>query len=108
MTAEQLTKLPKWAQEAITSLQRQRDNAQAELKRLLDSQTKSFIYVHSRTLNLDDRSYIQDDSVNFVIEGGEIEVFLDDGELKLMARGLNTQIAVIPSVTNVIRVRTIQ
>ena len=37
----EVTKLPKWAQEHIQTIERQRDHATATLKEFLDSQTPS-------------------------------------------------------------------
>ncbi len=42
---KQIQKLPKWAQEYIADLVRERDSAQSMLKRMADDQTPSPIYI---------------------------------------------------------------
>ena len=44
-TQEQLNKLPKWAQDHIRDIQRQRDIAVLRLDEMVDSQTPSPIYI---------------------------------------------------------------
>lgn len=44
-TPEQLAKLPKWARESLTSLQRERDIAVRSLNEYVDNQTKSAFYI---------------------------------------------------------------
>jgi len=81
MTPEQLTKLPKYAQEYIAKLRRQRDSAVARLDGYEDNQTPSNIWTEEYCFdggdngnNFTRRQYIQSDRVLFKNKGVALEV----------------------------------
>jgi hypothetical protein len=103
------SKLPKWAQQEIESLQRSEAELLAEYRIALgtvDSNTKLVDYVRGDT-NIPDRS-----TVKFVMpDGGEIEVHrCKDDENAIEVRGVprkrNGSLVVRPRVTNVVVIGT--
>lgn len=100
-----LQRLPKWAQEHIAGLQRQRDSAQTELRNILDTQTETKIYVSRRALDFDDRQYIQDDRVSFVLPQGTIQISIEDKELRCLATAHHGDFVVAPGCANVVMLR---
>jgi methyl coenzyme M reductase subunit D len=88
-TPEQLAKLPKWAQEHITDLSRQRDAALNVLNEFQDSQTVSRFYYEDHVCTGEQagpsskRRYIQTDRVIVDYKGEEFELTLARGRLQL-------------------------
>lgn len=101
-TTPDISKLPKWAQEWIKQLERERTNAVNALNRFMDSQTKTKVTVE-RTLTDDAPYFIQSDQVRFSLSTGFIDVRItDEDELRLMGQhGL----LILPHVTNVIQIK---
>lgn len=77
-TPEQIAKLPKWAQEHITSLTRERDSAVAVKNKMVDDQTPSPIYVNDWTSQPSVKRYVQCKHNSLVIEhaGVKAEILL--------------------------------
>jgi hypothetical protein len=81
-TPEEATKLPKWAQEKVKSLSRERDIAVRELNEYLDTQTPSPVMVEEHPCIGEARGpsyktrYIQAKDVKFVWQGVELTVSL--------------------------------
>lgn len=75
MNAPDISKLPKWAQEHINGLQRQRDAAVKALNESLDTQTKTGIYIDSLECTGEQqgpshkRRFIQGEVLNFAHAG---------------------------------------
>jgi hypothetical protein len=84
-TPEEITKLPKWAQEKVNSLSRERDVAVRELNEWLDTQTPSPVSVQEVLCIGEQRGpsfktrYIQATDVKFSWKGVELDVRLRDG-----------------------------
>lgn len=84
-TSEQIAKLPKWAQEHIRDIERERDIAVSVKNKMVDEQTPSPIYVNDWTTNPITKRYVQCQCKNLVIEhaGVRAEILLaepDDGQ----------------------------
>ena len=81
MTNEQLSKLPKWAQEEFTNLQRERNTAVRELKSWTDDQKPSSIYIDELVCDGEQqgpksyRRYIQSRKVTMVHAGVEATLY---------------------------------
>jgi hypothetical protein len=93
------TKLPKWAQDHIKDLQRQRDEAVKTLNRSLDSQTKTAIWFEQHPCTGEQkgpsfkRSYVQSDRIAFAANGSVYELCLHDGVvLRVNEGGLQLEI----------------
>ena len=100
-----IEKLPKWAKEHITQLERQRDSAVQKLNEMCNSQTPSPIYVDDWTFTGEGvgqatkRQYIQADNVTFDYVGIVLEVTCFDDNMKLQwhdQRHSMNEIALIP------------
>lgn len=84
-TPEQTAKLPKWAQEHIQSIERERDNAIAVKNKMVDDQTPTSIYVDDWMAHPRVKRYVQCKHNNLTIEhaGVKAEILLarsDDGQ----------------------------
>lgn len=77
-TAEQIAKLPKWAQEHIASLTRDLASAVTTLNQMGDSQTPSPFWVDDWYVNPPLRRYMQSSMNRMVVEhaGVHLEVYL--------------------------------
>lgn len=77
-----LSKLPKWAQEHIATLERERDVAIRELNEWVDSQTPSPIYIDEMVCTGETkgtttkRRYVQTRRLTIEYAGVELDVFL--------------------------------
>lgn len=75
-----ITKLPKWAQEHIKDIQRQRDIAVRQLNKFCDNQTESRIFVDDAPCTGEGkgpkrkRHYIQSDKVAIMHKGVQLEI----------------------------------
>lgn len=84
-TAEEIVKLPKWAQEKIKDLTRERNQAVRDLNKWIDCQTPSPITVDEHPCIGENcgpsfkTRYIQATDVNFTWKGVELSVSLRDG-----------------------------
>ncbi len=106
MTQEQLKKLPKWAQEELITLQRQRDAAVRALVDWEDKQTVSPFFIDEMICDGEQcgpstrRRYIEGSRVSCEWEGVSLDIMLRKGEgISLqwgMARHLNGRIAMVP------------
>lgn len=113
-TTPDTTRLPKWAQEHIQSLQRQRDEAVTALRGYLDNQTVSSLYTDT-ALCLGDqpggrgvsfvKHWIQADRVTFQLTDGEIQVRAVDGFDRIEIYALQSGLCIVPKVTNVVSIR---
>ncbi len=111
MMEEQILKLPKWAQREIEDLRRALGYAEAKAKLLVEAQPKSKVWARIGGLS-DDRRYLSEwDQISFDISGGverhEITVSLNKDRDAVEVRSAWGQLAVIPSVSNVIQVKSI-
>lgn len=84
-TPEQISKLPKWAQDHIKDLQRKIVVAEATAKRLTDEQTPSPIFVDDWYSEPSIKRYVQSPQGRITIEHADVhlEVYLaqsDDGQ----------------------------
>lgn len=93
------TKLPKWAQQAITDLERRTDSAESALKKYLDSKNPSRIWTER---GLSERNYVQDNRVVFQLEHGTISMWLDKETIECHATYGFGRLVVVPHVTNVV------
>jgi len=81
LTQAQLSKLPKFAQEYISNLQRQRDAAVHALNKFTDAQAESAFYVDENICTGEEsgpsrkRTYIQTRQIVCCSEGVEVRVF---------------------------------
>lgn len=96
-----ISKLPKWAQEHIKTLERQKATAENELKTFLDDQTPSKIWVRSHRSGLN--HYVQEDQVYMEVDGKEFIVRANKNHLMVMGRSL-CSILVRPASGNVVEI----
>ncbi len=106
MTQEQLKKLPKWAQEKLTTLQRQRDTAVRALVDWEDKQTVPSFFIDEMICDGEQcgpstrRRYIEGTRVSCEWEGVSLDITLRKGEgisLKWnKAKQLHGRIAMVP------------
>jgi hypothetical protein len=86
-TPAQLRRLPKWAQEHIRTLKRERNAAAMRLEVYQNTQTKSKIWVDDLTCydgTKTTRNYIQGEGVEILHQGVKLSVWLlDDEGIKL-------------------------
>lgn len=111
-TPNQIAKLPKWTQDYIAQIERQRDAAVETLNTFQDSQTESPIYFEDYVCTgeksgpVNKRRYIQSRQLNIVYAGVECRVHLareDDGQREYGihvswsgAKQLFSRVALIP------------
>jgi hypothetical protein len=79
-TAEKIAKLPKWAQEYITDLERRQRNAETHFKEHIDSQTPSHIF-YDEYVNVGEKSenftrYVQTDRITIKRDGVRLDILL--------------------------------
>lgn len=99
-----LTKLPKWAQEYITAVERQRDHANESMERFLDSQTPSDFFVEEFSQKKMIKHYVQTNKITVKMDGKEIYINKEqDGSFYLASGWGGIQIE--PSASNAIRIR---
>lgn len=113
-TPEQIAKLPRWTQDHIITLQRERDNAVQALKDFCDAETPSPIFYDDLVSDGDKigpsvrRKYIQNRKLEILHHGVSLSILLarkDDGQrnggiqLQWTAekRQMNGQVAAIPT-----------
>lgn len=94
-TVEQIAKLPKWAQEYIKDINRERDTAVKELNDYCDSQTPSPVYIDELVSTGEQQGpssktrYIQTPRVQFDWQGVSLTVLLRDDHIDLQWNGLD-------------------
>jgi hypothetical protein len=104
-TAEQIAKLPKWAQDYIVSLQRQVNNAEDQLNRYCDTVTPTRVCFDPYQIDGTKVKYIQSDEVTFKLSTKySIAVRIEKETLRLMANGNFRGLRIMPEVSNVIQV----
>ena len=99
-----IAKLPKWAQEHINSLSRQREIAIKELHESLDTQTKSPFYIDDHVClekggPTSIRKYIQTHKITVHHQGVELTVILRNKEIDIQwgaGNGSLQEVAFIP------------
>ena len=102
-----IEKLPKWAQEHIVTIERQRDKAIRQLNKFCDDQTESAIFVEDAPCTGEDgkrgpifkKHYIQSDKVAIEHAGVGLEIICRDGYIGLQwceENGNYKDIAFIP------------
>lgn len=114
MTDTQISKLPKWAQEHIRQLQRQRDIAVRELREYMDSQTESKVYYDDLTCLENGapsqlRRYVQTNKIAIVHEGVELDIYAAPGDgirirFGVMKHGRHRIASIRPNATNSISI----
>lgn len=103
-TVEQIAKLPRWAQEHIRDLTRQREAAIGQLTQFTDEQTPSPIYIDEWASTGESKGptprkrYIQSDQVRFEYAGLRLEVSIksDNIRLRWSTQGIPNDVAFIP------------
>jgi hypothetical protein len=101
----EVTKLPKWAQEHIQTIERQRDHATATLKKFLDSQTPSSFFVEEFVQSGTIKHYIQTNKITVKLDNDK-EIYINkeqDGSFYLASGWGGLQIE--PSASNAIRIK---
>ena len=103
-----LTKLPRYAQDFIQDLQRQRDVAVEKLDQFTDGQTKSRIYVHDFSCTDSPpefrKKYVQASRIDMVLSENEEDVLqfdLKDGCVSVNGRA---RLSIKPCASNVIEI----
>jgi hypothetical protein len=81
-----IAKLPKWAQEHIENLQRERDGAIRALKKWTDSQTPSPIFVDEYA---NGKRYVQSTKLSVEWRGVWLELLLPDAHDPSRDQGIN-------------------
>lgn len=104
---EDISKLPKWAQEKIKTLERERENAIRQLNDYLDSQTKSPFYITDLVSTGEAErgpsyktTYIQTNKMTIFHAGVLLDILLREGQIDLSWGGDHSrlhEIAFIPS-----------
>lgn len=97
-----ITKLPKWAQTEIEVLRRRVANLQEKLDQV-DGATGTMYWMNSSTVDLVKHGLPDYASVYATVEGGEIEVNVQDGSL--IVRTVRGNPIVQPQATNVFKVK---
>jgi hypothetical protein len=107
------TKLPKWAQDHISDLQRQRDSAVREFNRYIDDQTPSPFSIMEMAHTGEHgggpsfkRRYIQTNKVEIGHGDSRYEVILWDGKLQLRVIE-GGQLGLFCEASNVIEFRSV-
>ena len=112
MTPEQIAKLPKWAQDHIKKIERERDIAVRELNEWCDSQTPSKVRIDELVVTGEERGpshkvrYVQTERATFTHSGVELDVSVfRDGEISLQwsAEDSHGDVAMIPESGNRVR-----
>jgi hypothetical protein len=96
-----ITKLPKWAQEHIANLERQRNIAATALQDFFDKQTPSDFFVENWITTKGERHYIQTNKITVKMDDGK-EIYISkeqDGSFYLASGWGGLQIE--PSASNV-------
>lgn len=105
--------LPKWAQKHISDLTRDRDIAEADLKKYMDDQTKAplsqLVNVGS-TMQMQKR-YVQGRSIDVEWKGVELNMILDKDGICIVysstKRRLSGGVALFPQFNNSILIREV-
>jgi hypothetical protein len=103
-----ITKLPQWAQRHIERLQRNMAQMEADVAMIVGATPSAVEVDPHRILRDKDRPRLflpENYSVRFVVDGGNIDVRLKDGEVVIWGDGHNSDFIVIPQVSNVVAVR---
>lgn len=99
-----ISRLPKWAQDHIRTLQRQRDDSIAELRAWKDSQSESLVYV---TKGLDSPVYLQTDRVTFKLPNGAITVSVDGDDLDINGNYGRGMLVIRPWASNAMKLKIV-
>jgi hypothetical protein len=97
-------KLPKWAQEHIEKIERERDQAIKALNEYVDNQTVSPFYVEDYVSTGEERgpsykrSYIQTHKMTIEHEGVELNVLLREGYIDLQWNGMKYHLDIVAFV----------
>jgi hypothetical protein len=105
VTAQQIAKLPKWAQDHISQHERRCCNAESSLRDYLDSQSESLVYTRH---GLHEKRYIQDDRVTFKLKNGEVTIALRDDVLECNATYGSAQFMLRPWSSNVVHLKIVK
>lgn len=103
-TEPDISKLPKWAQEHIRDLKRERDEAVKALNKFEDNQTPSPIYTWDMISTGESVGpttkvrYIQSNHVEIEWQGVGLTVLLRDDRIDLSWRSLDRRMSVVPFV----------
>lgn len=102
VTTEMVLRLPAWAQEHINNINRLRFRAEQHLKKYLDDQTPSKVFI-SEDLS-EHKSYIQNDQVTFELStGNQIQVRHEGNSIRIMGIGFG-ELEIKPHVSNVVSI----
>jgi hypothetical protein len=111
--AQDIKKLPKWAQEMIVGLRRDLDEARAQFDNFVGTKpTKVKLDPDGASIRsgVYPRFLPERSSVEFALKAGEIETRLDEIQNELVVRVMatgNSQLVVEPESSNVVRLRLI-
>ncbi len=91
MAKDDISSLPKWAQERFSTIQRERDISVRELSQWNDSQTKSNFFITEYVTNGEKdgfkKRYIQTNKISIQYEGIYFEAMATDGEISISWSG---------------------
>lgn len=111
MTQEQLNKLPKFAQEYIRKIERERELAVRQLNEFVDGQTESKIWVDEAVCTGEEsgpsfkRHYIQAHRLTFKVGNEEVDVALAlNGAAEMYINCGGSQMTFQPTASNQIRI----
>jgi hypothetical protein len=102
------TKLPKWAQEYIKNIEREREMAIRTLNEFQDSDTPSSYWIEDNVCTGEEqgpttkRHYVQANRVTVKVGKGEVDFYLRDGDLQI-STGIHT-LRFVPNASNSIRI----
>lgn len=101
-----ITKLPKWAQNHIATLERQRDTAVSLLKDFVDTQTPTNIWTWDfSSHSVPVKGFVQSDRVNMRVGQAEFEVRARADCLEVRAvTSLSSALLIRPCCGNVIEI----
>ena len=105
----EIAKLPKWAQEHIANLQRERDLSVRTLNEFQNSQTPSKIWTDDWVCSGEEKGptvkthYIQSRSVNIKVGNSEVHLYLRRDNVLEISTGTNT-LYFKPQASNVIHI----
>jgi hypothetical protein len=106
VTTEMVLKLPQWAQEFINHINRLRFEAEQRLKKSLDGQTPSNVFVWEPWVKAGkDKVFIQSDQVAFKLSTGNvIQVRAEGDHVTVMGIGFG-ELTIKPHVSNVVTIK---
>jgi hypothetical protein len=100
-----VSRLPVWVKDHVNRANRLRFDAEERLKRHLDTQSPTSVYVWELGSNEERKYYIQSDQVTFELKNGnKIQIRNEVDSVRIMGIGFG-ELSIKPHVSNVVGIK---